>query len=223
MPSASWFPTTPPGGQRALTPSAGPCGPPSMACWRSCSRRSARPAINRSMRQLAVRCAVGAGAPSVRYVPPYCRTLRRTAGRPGALEAWLNPAARDAADGDPRSPTSARIGPYEGSLRAIVQALKYGRTSDGRVGLGVRLRAVASDVLSRRRRRRSRPAPSLAGARAGIQSGPRDRAASGCADDRAPCAGHAEQRSQADLPAARRHRNVRGAFVGRQPVRASRA
>jgi ComF family protein len=112
------------------------------------------------------------------------------------------------------------IGAYDGSLRAIVHALKYdGRRTLARP-LSLRLRAAAGDVLhgvdgvvpvplhrSRERRRGFNQAREIA-----RHLGPPVIDALQRVRRTAP---------QADLPAARRHANVRGAFVcpSRAPVR----
>ena len=110
---------------------------------------------------------------------------------------------------------SRAIGPYEGSLRAIVHALKYGGRRTLARELGRRMRIEASDVLDgasvvipvplHRRRRRARgfnQAADLA-AHLGlpvVAALRRVRATT----------------SQTDLPAARRHANVRNAFALRR-------
>lgn len=104
------------------------------------------------------------------------------------------------------------VGPYEGSLRAIVHALKYGARSTLAGPLAARLRTCGEEVLagadvvvpiplhrSRQRQRGFNQAAEIA-RHLGIPMQ------------------HALRRtrqtpSQADLPAARRHANVRGAFA----------
>jgi ComF family protein len=104
------------------------------------------------------------------------------------------------------------IGRYEGALRAIVHALKYGARSTLARPLATRLRACGEEVLtgadlvvpiplhrSRQRQRGFNQAAEIA-RHLGVP------------------VQHALRRtrrtsSQADLPAARRHANVRGAFA----------
>jgi len=106
------------------------------------------------------------------------------------------------------------IGPYEGTLRAIVHALKYdGRPTIAR-HLAARMRASGADVLdgadlvvavplhrSRERARGFNQAREL-GRHLGLPI------AEALVRTRRTA-------SQADLPAARRHANVRGAFAWR--------
>ena len=113
------------------------------------------------------------------------------------------------------------VGPYEGSLRAIVHALKYdGRPTLAR-HLAARMRNAGVDVLagadlavpvplhrSRERARGFNQAREL-GRHLGIPV-----ADALVRTRRTP--------SQADLPAARRHANVRGAFEWRQSVAVKR-
>ena len=104
------------------------------------------------------------------------------------------------------------IGAYDGSLRAIVHALKYGKRRSVAERLALRMRAQCADVLSRadvvvpvplhRSRRRMRgfnQAEELA-RHLGI-----------------PCRTALRRvratPSQTELPVAQRHRNVRGAFT----------
>jgi ComF family protein len=109
------------------------------------------------------------------------------------------------------------IGPYEGTLRAIVHALKYGGCRSLGSALGERMRACAGDVLDgasivvpvplHRVRERSRgfnQAAELA-RHLGVPVVPALRRVRATA-------------SQADLPAARRHANVRDAFALRRGV-----
>ena len=109
------------------------------------------------------------------------------------------------------------IGPYEGTLRAIVHALKYdGRPTIAR-HLAARMRDAGADVLagadlvvpvplhrSRERARGFNQARELA-RHLGLPV-----AEALARTRRTP--------SQADLPAARRHANVRGAFEWRREV-----
>ncbi len=143
--------------------------------------------------------------------PPCCRTCG------DVLPSWrvLSIAEATCARCRRRPPlvTLARaVGQYEGSLRAIVHAFKYGPRPTLARPLAARLRAAAADVLesvdvavpvplhrSRQRQRGFNQAAELA------------------RHMNMPVV-HALRRarrtaSQADLPAARRHANVRGAFV----------
>jgi ComF family protein len=108
------------------------------------------------------------------------------------------------------------IGPYEGSLRAIVHALKYQGRQTIATPLAVRMCAAGRDVLagadavvpvplhrSRERRRGFNQARELA-RHLGLPL------LEGLRRVRKTAA-------QADLPAARRHANVRGAFATRIP------
>jgi ComF family protein len=107
------------------------------------------------------------------------------------------------------------IGPYEGSLRAIVQAMKYQGCRSLSRGLGVRLQASAADVLEtadvvvpvplHRARQRSR----------GFNQAS-DLARQLNAPVVAALTRVRATPSQTDLPAARRHANVRGAFALRR-------
>jgi ComF family protein len=106
----------------------------------------------------------------------------------------------------------AAIGAYEGSLRAIVHALKYDGRRSLAVPLGLLMRSHCESVLDtadllvpvplHRRRRRQRGFNQAEAIARGIGGVPvrrllrRTRATP----------------SQTDLPAARRHANVRGAF-----------
>jgi ComF family protein len=110
---------------------------------------------------------------------------------------------------------SRAVGPYEGSLRTIVHALKYGGRRSVAAGLARLMVAAAPDVLAgadlavpvplhpaRERRRGFNQARDIA-AHVGLPLGDvllRIRATV----------------SQTELPAARRHRNVRQAFVVRR-------
>jgi ComF family protein len=110
---------------------------------------------------------------------------------------------------------SRAIGAYDGTLRAIVHAFKYGGCRSLSVGLGVRLRESAADLLaaadivvpvplhrSRRRRRGYNQARELAG-QLGVpvvEALRRVRATP----------------SQTDLPSDARHDNVQDAFALRR-------
>jgi ComF family protein len=110
------------------------------------------------------------------------------------------------------------IGPYEGSLRAIVHALKYGSRQTIARPLAARMRAAGAEILagadavipvplhpSRERTRGFNQARELAR--------PLDLPlVDGLRRVRNTAA-------QADLPAARRHANVRGAFLARDRAR----
>lgn len=142
---------------------------------------------------------------------PCCRTCG------DALPSWrvLSIAESTCARCRRRPPlvTVARaIGQYEGSLRAIVHAFKYGPRPTLARPLAARLRACGGDVLegadivvpvplhaSRQRQRGFNQAAELARHLRvpGLDALDRVRRTA----------------SQADLPAARRHANVRGAFA----------
>jgi ComF family protein len=110
------------------------------------------------------------------------------------------------------------IGPYEGALRSIVHALKYGGRRSVAPRLGALMRTTAADLLHdvdvvipvplhwrRKQRRGFNQAEDLARS-IGVpllKALKRVRATP----------------SQTDLPAARRHANVRGAFKVRWRVR----
>jgi ComF family protein len=104
------------------------------------------------------------------------------------------------------------IGPYEGSLRGIVQAMKYQGCRSLARGLGSRMRTAAHDMLERAdivvpvplhyARLRSR----------GFNQA-RDLASALNAPVVGALARIRATPSQTDLPAARRHANVKGAFV----------
>jgi ComF family protein len=110
------------------------------------------------------------------------------------------------------------IGPYEGSLRAIVHALKYGSRQTIARPLAARMRAAGTEILagadavipvplhpSRERTRGFNQARELA-RHLGLPL------VDGLRRVRHTAA-------QADLPAARRHANVRGAFRARNRAR----
>lgn len=152
----------------------------------------------------------------VPITPPCCRTC----GDP--LPTWR---VRSLADAlcprcrrrQPLVSLARAIGPYEGSLRAIVHALKYdGRPTIAR-HLAVRLREIGAGVLadadlvvavplhrSRERARGFNQAREI-GRYLGLPI-----ADALTRTRRTP--------SQADLPAARRHANVRGAFAWRPSI-----
>ena len=117
----------------------------------------------------------------------------------------------------PAIPLATAIGPYEGALRAIVQALKYNARPTLARHLAIRMREAGADVLagadivvpvplhrSRERARGFNQAWALA-RHLGLPS------ADALSRTRRTA-------SQADLPAARRHANVRGAFAWRPDV-----
>ena len=104
------------------------------------------------------------------------------------------------------------IGSYDGSLRAVIHALKYGKRRSIAAPLAARMRAHAGSALDaadvvvpvplHRRRRQSRgfnQAEELA-RHLGLPC-------------RLALRRRRATRSQTDLPAAQRHRNVRGAFA----------
>jgi ComF family protein len=152
----------------------------------------------------------------VPITPPCCRTC----GDP--LPTWralsvaetLCPRCRRR---EPLVSLARAVGPYEGSLRAIVHALKYdGRPTIAR-HLAARMREAGSEVLagadvvvavplhrSRERARGFNQARELA-RHLGLPA-----ANALVRTRRTP--------PQADLPAARRHANVRGAFAWRRGV-----
>jgi ComF family protein len=116
---------------------------------------------------------------------------------------------------------SRAIGPYDGTLRAIVHAFKYEGCRSLARGLAVRLREAAADVLeradvvvpvplhrSRRRMRGFNQARELAGALGvtAVDALRRTRATP----------------SQTDLPAEARHDNMRNAFALRRGLRRRR-
>jgi ComF family protein len=109
------------------------------------------------------------------------------------------------------------IGPYDGSLRAILHALKYGGCRSLAGQLGTRMRVCAADVLdgasiavpvplhrSRQRQRGFNQAAELA-RHLGLPVVPALRRIRATP-------------SQTDLPAARRHANVRDAFALRHGI-----
>lgn len=152
----------------------------------------------------------------VPITPPCCRTCG------DALPAWR---VRSVAEArcprcrrrEPLVSLARAIGPYEGTLRAVVHALKYdGRQTIAR-HLAARMREAGRDVLdgadlivavplhrSRERARGFNQAREL-GRHLGLPI-----ADALARTRRTP--------SQADLPAARRHANVRGAFEWRRSV-----
>jgi ComF family protein len=114
---------------------------------------------------------------------------------------------------------SRAIGAYEGSLRRIVHALKYSRRRSLAAPLGALLRRQCADILDgadavvpvplHRRRRRQR----------GFNQA-RDLAAVLGLPVRDVLKRTRPTPSQTDLPAARRHANVRGAFALRKGAEA---
>lgn len=148
-------------------------------------------------------------------VPPYCRGC----GEP--LPSWRAVSVAESRCARCRRIPSnishvRAIGPYEGSLRAIVHALKYGGRQTIAGGLAARLRAHGTDVLTG------------ADAIVPVPLHPSRERARGFNQAR-ELGRHLEvpmmealrrtrrTQVQADLPAARRHRNVRGAFSVRHP------
>jgi ComF family protein len=147
----------------------------------------------------------------VPITPPCCRTC----GDP--LPSWrtISVAESTCARCRRKPPLVAlarAVGAYEGSLRAIVHALKYGGRSTLARPLAARLRASGEAVLagadvvvpvplhrSRQRQRGFNQAAEIARhLGVPVQQALRRTRRTG---------------SQADLPAARRHANVRGAFA----------
>lgn len=152
----------------------------------------------------------------VPITPPCCRTC----GDP--LPAWrvlsvataLCPRCRRQ---EPIVSRARAIGPYEGTLRAVVHALKYDRRPTIARHLAVRMREAGAEVLagadlvvavplhrSRESARGFNQAREL-----GRHLGP-PMAEALARTRRTP--------PQAELPAARRHANVRGAFEWRRSV-----
>ena len=152
----------------------------------------------------------------VPITPPCCRTCGDPlpTWRVRSLAEALCPRCRRR---EPLVSLARAIGPYEGSLRAIVHALKYdGRPTIAR-HLAARMREAGTEVLagadlvvavplhrSRERARGFNQAREIA-RHLGLPV-----ADALVRTRRTP--------SQADLPAARRHANVRGAFAWRQGV-----
>jgi ComF family protein len=149
-----------------------------------------------------------------RFVPPVCARC----GDP--LQSWriLSVAAGRCARcrRRPSSITRSRaIGPYEGALRAIVHAMKYRGCRSLARELGRRMRYAGADVLAHAsivvpvplHRRRLRARGFNQAADLARHLGPPVLEALG--RTRAT-------RSQTDLPAARRHANVRHAFALRR-------
>jgi ComF family protein len=148
------------------------------------------------------------------FTPPLCARCGDplASWRTISLDAGRCPRCRRT---DSAIAVSRAVGPYAGSLREIVHALKYGGCRSLAAPLASRMRASAADVLAaadvvvavplHRRRRRLRgfnQADEIA-ARLGVRVAPvlrRIRATP----------------SQTDLPAARRHANMRGAFALRR-------
>lgn len=150
----------------------------------------------------------------VPITPPCCRTC----GDP--LPTWRVLSVAEARcprcrRREPLVSLARAIGPYEGTLRAIVHALKYDRRPTLARHLAARMRQAGADVLagadlvvavplhrSRERARGFNQAREL-GRHLGLPM-----ADALARTRRTP--------SQADLPAARRHANVRGAFARRR-------
>jgi ComF family protein len=150
----------------------------------------------------------------VPITPPCCRTCG------DALPAWrvqsvagaLCPRCRRRT---PLVSLARAIGPYEGTLRAIVHALKYDRRPTLARHLAARMRQAGAEVLAgadlvvavplhpaRERARGFNQAHEL-GRHLGLPSA-------------APLSRTRRTPPQADLPAARRHADVRGAFECRR-------
>lgn len=152
----------------------------------------------------------------VTFTPPCCATCGDALPAFGPVSDPSEKCARCRL-APPLPSAAAALGPYAGALQALVQALKYdSRTSLARP-LAERMRAAAARILdgadavvpvplhrSRERRRGFNQARELA-RHLGLPTLDaliRSRATP----------------SQADLPAARRHANVRGAFALRRGV-----
>lgn len=162
----------------------------------------------------------GCWASVVPITPPFCRTCA------DPLPSW-----RAASLGEARCPRCRRrparlslaraIGPYEGALRAIVHALKYDGRPTIAAHLASRMRAAGGDVLAgadlvvpvplHRSRERSR----------GFNQA-RELARHLDLPIADALARRRNTPSQADLPAARRHANVRGAFAIAAPAAVAR-
>jgi ComF family protein len=153
---------------------------------------------------------------------PVCAACRQPLEKPtrgavcGACWAAIVPTAPLGCEAVPPFITLATaIGPYEGRLRDIIHALKYDPRSTIAKHLAARMRDAGADVLagadvavpvplhrSRQRRRGFNQARALA-VHLGLP-----------VSDALVRARRTE--SQADLPAERRHANVRGAFAVRR-------
>jgi ComF family protein len=146
--------------------------------------------------------------------PPVCRACGDSlpTWRARTLAEAVCPRCRR---GEPLVALARAIGPYEGSLRAIVHALKYDRRPTIARHLALRMRQAGAEVLSgadlvvavplhrsRERTRGFNQAREL-GRHLGLPV-----AEALVRTRRTP--------PQAELPAARRHANVRGAFEWRQ-------
>jgi ComF family protein len=161
-------------------------GPICSACWNG---------IVAFTPPLCVRC--GDPLPAWRVISVAASTCPRCRRRPSHLSC------------------SRAIGAYDGSLRAIVHALKYGGRRTVASGLGRLMHQHCHDVLAgadcvvpvplhqrRQRQRGFNQAAELAG-RLGLRVAPALRRVRATP-------------SQTDLPAARRHANVRDAFAVRR-------
>ncbi|MEO6239012.1 MAG: ComF family protein [Vicinamibacterales bacterium] len=153
----------------------------------------------------------------VPITPPCCRRC----GDP--LPGWRLVSLTDAAcprcrRGEPLITLARAVGPYEGALRAIVHALKYDRRPTIARHLAARMREAGAEVLagadvlvpvplhrSRERARGFNQARELA-RHIGLEVTP-------------ALVRMRRTVSQADLPAARRHANVRGAFAWQRGTR----
>lgn len=148
------------------------------------------------------------------YTPPCCERC----GLP--LPSWRSPGdgAHIECEAIPATiMRAAALGEYDGALREIIHALKYGRRRSVARRLGGLMRRAAADALTgadavvpvplhrgRRRRRGFNQAADLAGT-LGL---PVLRALRRCR----------ATRTQTDLPADRRRANVRGAFALARPI-----
>ena len=151
-------------------------------------------------------------------VPPYCRGC----GEP--LPSWRAVSVAESRCARCRRMPSnishvRAIGPYEGSLRAIVHALKYGGRQTIAGGLGARLRAHGADVLAGADAIVPVPLhPSRERARGFNQA----RSSRGTSEVPMMEALRRTRRTPVAGGSAGRHggtRNVRGAFVGPPPLR----
>ena len=146
----------------------------------------------------------------VPLTPPFCATCgdSLTTWRTISVEASLCARCRRA---PPPVVLARAIGPYEGALRAIVQALKYQSRPTLARGLAERMMQAGADVL--RGADVAIPVP-LHRSRERARGFNQARELARHLDLPVVDALRRTRRtpSQADLPAARRHVNVRGAF-----------
>lgn len=161
-------------------------GPVCRACW---------DAIPYFVPPLCARC--GDQLPSWRVISVSSSTCARCRRRPSLLSECR------------------AIGPYEGSLRGIVQALKYQGCRSLAGGLGLRLRDAAEDLLGRADIAVPVPLHSARQRSRGFNQAAELASQLGLPVVAALVRTRATP-SQTDLPAARRHANVRGAFALRR-------